>query len=59
MSFYPKLLVFVLGLSLAATLEAAAPRKSSGSSSGAPVHVKGYTRKDGTYVAPHDREASR
>lgn len=22
-----------------------------------PVHVKGYTRKDGTYVAPHDRTA--
>jgi hypothetical protein len=21
------------------------------------VHVKGYTKKDGTYVAPHDRTA--
>src|SRR3954466_12654226 len=25
--------------------------------SAAPVHVKGYTKKDGTYVAPHDRTA--
>jgi hypothetical protein len=23
-----------------------------------PVHVRGYTRKDGTYVAPHDRSLS-
>lgn len=30
--------------------------KSSGSSS-KPVHVKGYTKKDGTYVPPHDRAA--
>jgi hypothetical protein len=40
----------------------AAARKPAGSSAGshssstAPkVHVRGYTRKDGTYVAPHDR----
>lgn len=26
-------------------------------SSGGPVHVRGYTRKDGTYVAPHYRSA--
>jgi hypothetical protein len=26
---------------------------------GGSVHVKGYTRKDGTYVAPHTRSAAR
>src|SRR4051812_42417857 len=37
--------------------------KSSGKSGGKskssdkPVHVKGYTKKDGTVVAPHDRKA--
>lgn len=43
-----------------------APSKSSGSSSaassssgGGTVQVKGYYRKDGTYVAPHTRSASR
>lgn len=30
--------------------------RSSGSGGGV-VHVRGYTRKDGTYVAPHDRTA--
>ena len=30
--------------------------KSNGSSGGT-VHVKGYTRKDGTYVRPHTRSA--
>lgn len=30
-----------------------------GTSSGGTVHVKGYTRKDGTYVRPHTRSASR
>jgi hypothetical protein len=30
---------------------------SSKSSSGKTVHVKGYTRKDGTYVPPYDRAA--
>jgi hypothetical protein len=30
--------------------------KGSGSG-GKTVHVKGYTKKDGTYVAPHDRSA--
>lgn len=28
-----------------------------GKSSGGSVHVRGYTRKDGTYVAPHERSA--
>ena len=39
----------------------ASPRsttKSTGSSGGT-VHVKGYTRKDGTYVKPHTRTAPR
>lgn len=31
----------------------------SSSSSGGSVHVKGYTRKDGTYVKPHTRSAPR
>jgi hypothetical protein len=34
-----------------------AKSSKSGSSSGKPVHVKGYTKKDGTYVAPHYRSA--
>jgi hypothetical protein len=29
----------------------------SGTSSGGKVQVKGYTKKDGTYVAPHERSA--
>lgn len=29
------------------------------SSSGGPVHVKGYYRKDGTYVRPHTRKSPR
>lgn len=32
---------------------------SSQSNSGGSVHVKGYTRKDGTYVRPHTRSAPR
>lgn len=32
---------------------------SSGNSSGKTVSVKGYTRKDGTYVRPHTRSAPR
>ncbi|WP_293309509.1 hypothetical protein [Pedobacter sp. UBA5917] len=31
----------------------------SSTSSGGTVHVKGYTRKDGTYVSPHTRSAPR
>lgn len=33
--------------------------KKSSTSSGGTVHVKGYTRKDGTYVRPHTRSAPR
>lgn len=29
--------------------------KKAKASKSKPVHVRGYTRKDGTYVAPHDR----
>lgn len=32
-------------------------RSSSTSSSGGTVYVKGYTRKDGTYVRPHTRSS--
>ena len=32
-------------------------KSSRKSSSGKTVHVKGYTRKDGTYVPPYDRSA--
>jgi hypothetical protein len=32
---------------------------SSGSSSGGTVHVRGYVKKDGTYVAPHTRHSPR
>ena len=32
-------------------------KTSSKSTSGKTVHVKGYTRKDGTYVPPYDRAA--
>jgi hypothetical protein len=38
------------------------PSSSSGTSSSTPgteVHVRGYTRKDGTYVQPHTRSAPR
>jgi micrococcal nuclease len=31
--------------------------KGSGGGSGGTVHVRGYTRKDGTYVQPYDRRA--
>ncbi|WP_443946949.1 hypothetical protein ACJVDH_07525 [Pedobacter sp. AW1-32] len=35
------------------------PSVNAGSASGGSVHVKGYTRKDGTYVRPHTRSAPR
>ena len=34
------------------------PSSSHSSSGSKPVHVRGYTNKDGTYVAPHDRSLS-
>lgn len=43
------------------TFSAAASAKGSGHSGGhskgGDVHVHGYTKKDGTYVAPHERSA--
>ncbi|RZL17069.1 MAG: hypothetical protein EOO89_09790 [Pedobacter sp.] len=50
---------------LAATSTSYKPSSSYGSGStttksiGGTVHVKGYTRKDGTYVRPHTRSAPR
>ena len=41
-------------------LSYSSPRSSSSRSSpGTEVHVRGYTRKDGTYVRPHTRSAPR
>lgn len=51
-----RLLWFVSIATLIFSTALAAPSKSSGSSGGT-VHVNGYTRKDGTYVAPHERTA--
>src|SRR6267142_1909056 len=55
----------VLGLALALAFPAyavptgrtSAPHHSSSSSTKPKVHVKGYYRKDGTYVPPHYRAA--
>jgi hypothetical protein len=45
-----------LGLSLApAPVDASKGSKSGGTKA---VHVKGYTKKNGTYVAPHESRAS-
>lgn len=40
-------------------VKAAPAGTASTGSSGGTVHVKGYTRKDGTYVRPHTRRAPR
>lgn len=53
MKAFRLLLAAVMMVSLSLLAVAA---KTKGSSGGA-VHVKGYTRKDGTYVAPHTRSA--
>jgi len=42
---------------LALTLTFVAIPNLSAKDSGGTVHVKGYVKKDGTYVAPHDRKA--
>lgn len=39
------------------TAKTSLAKSSSGSSSGGTVYVKGYYRKDGTYVSPHTRSA--
>ena len=62
------ILIFLLALSLAVPSSLAqkggrgggskSSTKSTGkTSTGKTVHVKGYTRKDGTYVPPYDRAA--
>ena len=60
------LLVIVLALTLSGPTFAASASKGSsgskghsakGSSGSKPVHVKGYTKKDGTKVAAHERKA--
>lgn len=48
-----RLLWFVALATLFSSVAFSAPSKSSGCT----VHVNGYTRKDGTYVAPYNRTA--
>jgi tetratricopeptide (TPR) repeat protein len=45
--------------SIPASTDSASATGSSVPGTGGPVHVRGYTRKDGTYVAPHTRSAPR
>lgn len=52
MVFLRLFLVAVLAAFLLSPLSSAADKKADG-----PVRVDGYTRKDGTYVAPHNRTA--
>ena len=50
--------LLVLGIALCACAEPSwATHASSHHSSAGGVHVRGYFRKDGTYVAPHQRRA--
>jgi len=42
-----------------ATIRTTTKSTESTGSSGGSVHVKGYTRKNGTYVSPHTRSAPR
>ena len=50
--------IFALVGGMAAPSHGAAPHSSGSPRSTAPVHVKGYTRKDGTVVPPHERARS-
>ena len=50
---FPRLRAAIATLVLCAFVGGVAPLDAKGGS----VHVKGYTKKDGTYVAPHDRKA--
>lgn len=43
--------------SLPSAMKSQPTNTSVNDSSGGTVHVKGYYRKDGTYVAPYDRRA--
>lgn len=50
--------IFLIAFALSFSLGLDASQKGGKSGGGSkPVHVKGYTKKDGTYVAPHDRKA--
>jgi hypothetical protein len=57
--FASALLLIVLACSLSLSTAAAASKGSGGSKAGGTksVHVKGYTKKDGTHVEGHDRTA--
>lgn len=49
--------IVALSFVFAPSLSAAGQKGGKSSGGSKPVHVKGYTKKDGTYVAPHDRKA--
>lgn len=53
------LAVGIILLAVLASAPAQASRSSSSHSSGGTTHVRGYVRKDGTYVRPHERRSSR
>jgi hypothetical protein len=51
------LAVLALSSTLACPAHVVSADEGSKSGETKTVHVKGYTKKDGTYVAPHDRKA--
>jgi hypothetical protein len=51
------LLLAVLAFVVSSAAPAMAKPSGHSHSSGGTLHVKAYTKKDGTYVAPHDRHA--
>ena len=56
---FKKLMALLLSVAVCcATPYGHAGTRHSTSSSSKTVHVRGYTKKDGTYVAPHDRRSS-
>jgi hypothetical protein len=53
-----RFLTIVIAFIVSCSLGLGASQKGGKTTGGSkPVHVKGYTKKDGTYVAPHDRKA--
>ena len=48
---------WLAALALSSTLVGPTHVVSAESGETKTIHVKGYTKKDGTYVAPHDRKA--
>lgn len=52
-----RILARPLLVALAALMFVAVPLEALAGGKGGSVSVKGYTRKDGTYVAPHTRSA--